>query len=171
LLVTDKLGSYGAAFRQLRLTCPHERGLRKNNRAENSHQSLLEQLPHQPECRPRTAPTLNKHVEDLALVVDGAPQVHPLPSDPNDHLIEVPLRARTWAALPPAPRHRVPSVPAFRKMRVAPGTRTFTDISRNSDSRRRDPRRKSGSHLTPCWRKADSNLWYRGEQRGHVDSP
>src|SRR5689334_3149330 len=35
LLVTDKLGS---AFRQLRLTCPHDRGLRKNNRAENSHQ-------------------------------------------------------------------------------------------------------------------------------------
>jgi putative transposase len=38
LLVTDKLGSYGAAFRRLRLTCRHERGLRKNNRAENSHQ-------------------------------------------------------------------------------------------------------------------------------------
>jgi ABC-type transport system substrate-binding protein len=26
LLVTDKLGSYGSAFRQLRLTCPHDRG-------------------------------------------------------------------------------------------------------------------------------------------------
>ena len=38
LLVTDKLGSYGSAFRQLRLTCPHDRGLRKNNLAENSHQ-------------------------------------------------------------------------------------------------------------------------------------
>jgi transposase-like protein len=38
LLVTEKLGSYGSAFRQLRLTCPHDRGLRKNNRAENSHQ-------------------------------------------------------------------------------------------------------------------------------------
>jgi putative transposase len=38
LLVTDKLGSYGSALRQLRLTCPHDRGLRKNNRAENSHQ-------------------------------------------------------------------------------------------------------------------------------------
>ena len=38
LLVTDKLGSNGAAFRQLRLTCPRDRGLRKNNRAENSHQ-------------------------------------------------------------------------------------------------------------------------------------
>src|ERR1700686_1807640 len=40
LLVTDKLGSYGAAFRQLRLSCPHEQGLRKNNRAENSHQAV-----------------------------------------------------------------------------------------------------------------------------------
>src|SRR5215208_29171 len=37
LLTTDKLGSYGAAFRHLGLTCPHEQGLRKNNRAENSH--------------------------------------------------------------------------------------------------------------------------------------
>jgi len=34
LLTTDKLGSYGSAFRQLRLACPHEQGLR----AENSHQ-------------------------------------------------------------------------------------------------------------------------------------
>jgi IS1 family transposase len=36
LLVTDKLRSYGSAFRQLKLTCPHEQGLRTNNRAENS---------------------------------------------------------------------------------------------------------------------------------------
>jgi putative transposase len=40
LLVTDKLGSYRSAFRHLRLTCPHEQGLRKNNRAENSHQAV-----------------------------------------------------------------------------------------------------------------------------------
>jgi putative transposase len=33
LLVTDQLGSYGSAFRLLRLTCPHDRGLRRNNRA------------------------------------------------------------------------------------------------------------------------------------------
>jgi putative transposase len=37
LLITDNLRSYAAAFRRLRLTCPHEQGLRKNNRAENSH--------------------------------------------------------------------------------------------------------------------------------------
>src|SRR5437588_9587522 len=40
LLVTDKRRSYGAAFRQLQLTCPHEQGLRQNNRAENSHQPV-----------------------------------------------------------------------------------------------------------------------------------
>jgi len=30
--------SYALAFRRLGLTCPHEQGLRMNNRAENSHQ-------------------------------------------------------------------------------------------------------------------------------------
>jgi putative transposase len=39
-LTTDKLGSYRAAFRHLGLTCHHEQGLRKNNRAENSHQPV-----------------------------------------------------------------------------------------------------------------------------------
>ena len=40
LLVTDRLRSYASAFRHLRLTCPHEQGRRKNNRAENSHQPV-----------------------------------------------------------------------------------------------------------------------------------
>jgi transposase-like protein len=40
LLVTDKLRSYASAFRRLRLTCRLEQGLRKNNRAENSHQAV-----------------------------------------------------------------------------------------------------------------------------------
>src|SRR3712207_6239202 len=39
-LVTDKLGSYGAARRELRLSCRHEQGLRRNNRAKNSHQPV-----------------------------------------------------------------------------------------------------------------------------------
>jgi hypothetical protein len=36
--VTDKLRSYGAAMAELGLSARHEQGLRKNNRAENSHQ-------------------------------------------------------------------------------------------------------------------------------------
>jgi putative transposase len=40
LLVTDKLRSYASAARHLRLTCRHEQGLRKNTRAENSHQPV-----------------------------------------------------------------------------------------------------------------------------------
>ena len=37
VLVTDKLRSYGAAKSEIGLSARHEQGLRKNNRAENSH--------------------------------------------------------------------------------------------------------------------------------------
>ncbi len=38
VVVTDKLRSYGAAFREIGLSARHEQGRRMNNRAENSHQ-------------------------------------------------------------------------------------------------------------------------------------
>jgi putative transposase len=38
VIVTDKLASYAAALQHLGMGCRHERGLRANNRAENSHQ-------------------------------------------------------------------------------------------------------------------------------------
>jgi transposase-like protein len=38
VLVTDKLRPYGAAKSEIGLPARHERGLRQNNRAENSHQ-------------------------------------------------------------------------------------------------------------------------------------
>ena len=40
VMVTDKLASYGCARRKLGLACHHDRGLRANNRAENSHQPV-----------------------------------------------------------------------------------------------------------------------------------
>ena len=40
VLVTDKLRSYSAAKAALGLSARHEQGLRKNNRAENSHQPV-----------------------------------------------------------------------------------------------------------------------------------
>jgi transposase-like protein len=40
VVTTDKLRSYGAAFTEIGLTARHEQGLRKNNRAEVSHQPL-----------------------------------------------------------------------------------------------------------------------------------
>ena len=36
-IVTDKLGSYGAAKKNLGLHAAHQQGLRQNNRCENSH--------------------------------------------------------------------------------------------------------------------------------------
>jgi putative transposase len=40
MLVTDKLRSYGAAKSELGLSARREQGLRRNNRAENSHQPV-----------------------------------------------------------------------------------------------------------------------------------
>ena len=59
---------------------------------------LLEQLAHQPQRRPSVAPTLNQHVEYLALVIDGTPQIHLPAGDPHHHLVEVPATARPRTA-------------------------------------------------------------------------
>jgi putative transposase len=40
LLVTDKLRSYACAFRRLRLTCPHEQGLRQMNNPKSGSWGL-----------------------------------------------------------------------------------------------------------------------------------
>ncbi len=40
VITTDGLRSYGAAFTEIGLAARHEQGLRKNNRAEVSHQPL-----------------------------------------------------------------------------------------------------------------------------------
>src|SRR5262249_8657893 len=59
-----------------------------------------EQLAHEPERRPLIALALNQHIEDLTLMIDGAPQVHPLASDSDHHLVQMPSLARAAAALP-----------------------------------------------------------------------
>jgi putative transposase len=56
VLITDRLRSYGAARRHLRLAARPEQGLRKNNRAENSHQ-VVRHRRRGPGCRRREAPT------------------------------------------------------------------------------------------------------------------
>ena len=55
---------------------------------------LLEELVHQPQRPPTVAPTLNQHVEDLAFMIDGTPQIHLPAADPHHHLVEVPTIAR-----------------------------------------------------------------------------
>jgi hypothetical protein len=48
---------------------------------------------------PGVASALNQHVKDLALVVDGPPQIHPLAGDPHHHLVEMPAIARPRTTL------------------------------------------------------------------------
>src|SRR5215204_7351606 len=46
------------------------------------------------------SPALKQHVEDLAFVIDRAPEVHPFARHPEHHLVEVPAIARPRTALP-----------------------------------------------------------------------
>jgi hypothetical protein len=56
---------------------------------------------------PGVTAALNQNVEDLALVIDGTPEVHPLAGDPHHHLVEVPAMARPRTAPPrPSRDHR-----------------------------------------------------------------
>ena len=67
---------------------------------------LSQQLAHQLEGA-AVSPALKQHVEDLAFMVDRAPEIHPLASDPNHHLVEVPAIARPRTPLPqPSRYHR-----------------------------------------------------------------
>src|SRR6266404_2650340 len=59
---------------------------------------LAEQLAHQLDGRRAVSTTLDQDLEDLALVVDGTPQIHALARDPDDHFIEMPAIARSRTA-------------------------------------------------------------------------
>src|SRR5207253_2537360 len=61
---------------------------------------FAQQLAHQPQRGLLVAAALHQYIEDLALVIDGAPQVHSLPGDPDDHLVKLPSIARARAAAP-----------------------------------------------------------------------
>ena len=50
---------------------------------------FLEKLAHQPQRRPAVAPALDQHVEHLAFVIDGTPEIHPLAGDPHHHLVQM----------------------------------------------------------------------------------
>src|ERR1700738_3161732 len=49
---------------------------------------LAEQLAHQLDGRRPVSTALDQDLEDLALVVDGTPQIHALARDPDDHFVE-----------------------------------------------------------------------------------
>ena len=54
---------------------------------------FLEKLAHRPQRRPAVSPALDQHVEHLAFVIDGTPEIHPLAGDPHHHLVQMPAVA------------------------------------------------------------------------------
>src|ERR1700751_121693 len=70
--------------------------------------SVLEQLAHQPQRRASVASGLDKHVENLALVIHCMPQIHLLTGDAHHHLVQVPtIRSAEGVAGAAAARSRV----------------------------------------------------------------
>jgi predicted glycosyltransferase len=61
---------------------------------------LLKKFAHQSQRCSAVTPALNQHVEDLTLVIDGTPEVHPLAGDPDHHLVQMPSVARPGTAPP-----------------------------------------------------------------------
>src|ERR1700750_2720703 len=59
-----------------------------------------EQLAHELDGCAFIPSALNKDFENLALIIDRAPQVHMLAGDPDDHLVEMPAIARPRTAAP-----------------------------------------------------------------------
>ena len=58
---------------------------------------LFEQLADQPQRRATVAAALNQHVENLARIIDGPPQVDPFAGDPHHDLVDMPAVARPRA--------------------------------------------------------------------------
>src|SRR5881392_3560225 len=68
---------------------------------------LAEQLAHELDGCAFIPSTLNQDFENLALMIDRAPQVHLLAGDPDDHLVEMPAIARPRTAAPANPNSPV----------------------------------------------------------------
>src|SRR6267142_3899234 len=71
---------------------------------------LAEQLAHQLDGRSPVSTTLDQDLEDLALVVDGTPEIHVPARDPDDHFVKMPAIARSRTAPPQAPSDRRPNL-------------------------------------------------------------
>src|SRR5436189_4914147 len=59
---------------------------------------LAEQLAHEPDSCALVSSALNQDLEDHALMIDRAPQVHMPAGDPDDHFVEMPAINRSGTA-------------------------------------------------------------------------
>jgi hypothetical protein len=63
-----------------------------------------QQLAHELDGRAAVSPALKEH-EDFTFMIDRAPEIHPLASDPDHHFVEVSAIARPRTALPQPSRN------------------------------------------------------------------
>ena len=61
---------------------------------------LLQEFPHQPNCRPSVPAGLNQEIQDFALTVHGTPEIElpPIPFEVTNRLLATPLGETVWIA-------------------------------------------------------------------------
>jgi hypothetical protein len=70
-----------------------------NHRYRSASRLRKAQVPGPPTVRPSVSSALNQHVQNLALVIHGTPQIHPLARDAHHHLLQCQRllgRGRRW---------------------------------------------------------------------------
>ena len=92
---------------------------------------LLQEFPHQPNCRQSVPAGLNQEIQDFALTVHGTPEIELPPSNYDDHLVQVPAFGRSWP-LRPASAPPNPSSPMSLTLQVASRLPTANRGSNNS---------------------------------------
>src|SRR3984893_1656250 len=89
----------------------------------------LQQLAEEPRGRGCAAPALDQDVEDISVLVDGAPKIVLLAADTDENLVHVPLVARLW----PAPLQRIGEDPAEAQTPLADALVADHDPTRRQD--------------------------------------
>ena len=77
---------------------------------------LLQEFPHQPNCRPSVPAGLNQEIQDFALTVHGTPEIELPPSNYDDHLVQVPAFGRSW----PPTLNPPPQLPHAARLEAEP---------------------------------------------------
>src|ERR1700736_5143748 len=88
-----------------------------------------QQLAEEPPGRRGAAPALDQDVEYISVLVDRAPKIVLLAADADEHLVHVPLVARSW----PAPPQHIGEHPAEAQAPLADALVTDDDPTRRQD--------------------------------------
>jgi len=133
----------------------------RHDNARNVPQAL-QQLAEEPPSGCSTAPALDQDVEDISVLIDRAPKVVLLSADADEHLVHVPLVARSWSA----PLQHIGEDPAKAQALLADALIADHDPTRRQDQLNISQAQAEAviepyGMLDNLARKAEATIWVR----------